>query len=153
MIWLAVEPPFVQLTAVRIGSLFCVGLWGLTSCGEEPLCSSEVLQVARDLGSDRYATTAVRNCGVTTGFATVVRVGRASEPQSDATEVFVADSDHGAAVRGERGAIWMNVIWSAPGRLSVAYASKARVFKRKISAEGASIAYKAGDPLSLPAVD
>lgn len=124
----------------------------LNSCGAGSPCSTEVLQVARDLGSDRYAATILRNCGATADYATIVRVGRASEPQSDATEVFVADSDHGAATEGARGAIWMNVVWTAPGRLFVAYASKARVFKKDKSAKGASVSFKASDRISLPAV-
>ena len=114
----------------------------------KPLCSSEVLQVARDIGSDRYASTSVRNCGATTDYATVVRVGRASEPQSAAREVFVADSDHGAATSGSRDSIWTNVVWTAPGKLSVAYASKARIFKRLPDAKGASIIYRASDRIS-----
>ncbi|MCC2975133.1 hypothetical protein LK533_00405 [Sphingomonas sp. PL-96] len=108
--------------------------------------------MARDLASDRYATTEVRNCGTTTDFVTVVRIGRASQPQTDATEVFVADGNHGTATEGEGGAVWINVIWSAPGKLSVAYASKARIFERKLSAKEASISYKASDPVSLPPV-
>lgn len=150
---LAASLLFVQLAMVKMLRLYCLMALSLTGCGAEPLCSSEVLQVTRDLGSDRYATTKVRNCGATADYATIVSVGRASEPQSDATEVFVADSDHGAATNGQRGAVWMDVIWSAPGRLSVAYASKARIFKRKPGAKGASISYKASDPLGAPAVD
>ena len=132
--------------------LSCLAILGLTGCGTEPPCSSEVLQVARDLGSDRYAVTAARSCGATTDYATTVRVGRASEPQSAATEVFVADSDHGAATDGLGRGVWMNVVWRAPGQLAVAYATKARIFKRLPEAKGASISYTASDPVSLPAV-
>jgi hypothetical protein len=131
---------------------FCSVALALTSCGTEPLCSSNALQVARDLGSGRYATTSVRNCGATTDYATVVSVGRASEPRSAATEVFVADSGHGAATAGSQGAIWINVVWTAPGKLSIAYASKARIFKRVSQAKGASVSFRKSDPLSLPAV-
>jgi len=132
--------------------LCCFAILSLTGCGTEPLCSSDVQQITRDLGSDRYAVTAVRNCGATTDYATVVRVGRAGEPQSAASEIFVADSNHGAATDGQGGAIWLNVVWAAPGQLSVAYASKARVFKRVPDAKGASVRYKASDPYSLPPV-
>jgi hypothetical protein len=67
--------------------------------------------------------------------------------------VFVADSDHGAAPDAGQGAIWTSVVWIAPGQLSVAYASKARVFKQVTTAKGAGITYKASDPLSSPLVD
>lgn len=151
-VWLAVELLLVQLTTVRTLLLCCWTIWGLAGCSAEPLCSFQVLQVARDLQSDRYAATAVRNCGATTDYATVVRVGRASEAEADATEVFVANSDHGAVTSYGRGAIWMDVVWAAPGRLSVRYASKARILRRDSSAKGAVITYKAGDPLSEPDV-
>lgn len=126
--------------------IWAMTLLSLTSCGSGPICSSKVLQVARDSGSDRYASTEVRSCGATTGFATIVRVGRANEAPADATEVFIADADHGAATDGGGGSIWMSVVWSAPGTLSIAYASGARVFKRLPSAKAASISYKASDP-------
>jgi hypothetical protein len=124
----------------------------LTGCNNAGACSSEVLRVARDIGSDRYATTESRNCGATTGYVTMVRVGRASESQDDAVEVFLADSDHGAAIDGGGGTIWTNVVWTAPGRLSVVYATHARLFKQLETAKGASIEYRAGDPIVSPPV-
>ena len=136
-----------RLAALRM-PLCGLAIVGLAACNHNQLCSSDVLQVARDLGSDRYATTEVRSCGATTGYATVVRVGRASEPQAAATEVFIADSDHGAATNGARGAVWMSVVWTAPGKLSVVYASKARVFKHQAEAKGATISYRAMDPIA-----
>ena len=75
-----------------------------------------------------------------------MRIGRAREPQSAATEVFVADSNHGAAAEGPGGAIWLRVVWTAPGQLSVAYDSRARVFKHVLDAKGVSVRYKASDP-------
>jgi hypothetical protein len=122
----------------------------LSACSEAPLCSSEIAQVARDPGSDRYATTASRNCGATTDYATVVRVGRASERQADAQEVFVADSDHGAARKGGGGRIWTEVVWTKSGQLSINYASGARVFKQLATAKQARISYRATDPYTPP---
>lgn len=131
----------------RIALLLALGLAG---CSSQSSCASKILQVVRDPGSDRYATIEVRDCGATTGFATVVRVGRASEPQARAEDVFVADGDHGAAPVGPRGAVLMNAVWTANGKLSIAYASQARVFKNASGAKGATISYKASDPISLP---
>jgi hypothetical protein len=106
------------------------------------------MQVALDPESDRYASTEVRNCGDTANYETVVRVGRSSEAPANATEVFVANSGHGAASVGGSGSVWMNVVWPAPGKLSIAYASGARVSKRLPSAKAASIDYKASDPFA-----
>lgn len=44
----------------------------------------------------------------------------------------------------------MNAVWTANGKLSIAYASQARVFKNASGAKGATISYKASDPISLP---
>lgn len=123
-------------------SLLLALLIPLSACGMDPACDTKVLQVARDIGSDRYAATEVRNCGATTDLATVVRVGRASEPQSDAIEVFVADSDHGNATDGMGGSIFMNVVWTAPGKLAIVHDERGRVFKRVDEAKGATIKYR-----------
>lgn len=130
---------------IRSGALL---LFGLCACGSP--CSSDVRHVARDFGSERYAVVEVRNCGATTGFTTVIRVGRASEPQDDAEEVLVVDSDHGEATDGADGAIWTDVVWTAPGKLSIAHASRARVFKRVTAAKGATIIFKAAEPSQPP---
>lgn len=124
----------------------------LSGCGSGGLCSSELLQIAHDPGSGRFAVTERRDCGATVDIATVVRVGTGGENAKDATEVFVADSNHGAATDNSRGAVWMSVVWTDAGKLLVAYASQARVFKREPKARGASIRYKASEPYSLPPV-
>ncbi|WP_156349122.1 MULTISPECIES: hypothetical protein [unclassified Sphingomonas] len=131
----------------RIG-LCCRTILGLTGCDIDPLCSSQVLQIARDTGSDRYAATVLRDCGATTDYATVVQVGRAGELQSAARDVFVADS--GAASSFAGNAIWTSVVWTRPGQLSVAYATKARVFRREPTAKGAVIRYFESDPIGVP---
>jgi len=118
----------------------------LSSCSQIPLCTSDVLQVARDPGSDRYAVTESRNCGATTEVATVVRVGRASQAQDDAQEVFVADD--GGAGGGRRGMIWTNVVWTGAGHLMIARTSHARVFKQLATSNGATIRYRATDPIA-----
>ena len=127
---------------MKMARPWCSAILSLAGCGAEPLCSSDVIRVARDIGSDRYAVTATRDCGATTDYATILRIGRASEPQSAASEVFVADSNHGAAAEGPEGAIWLKVVWTAPGQLSVAYDSRARVFKHVLDAKGARSATK-----------
>ena len=120
----------------------------LNRCSQTPLCTSEVIETARDPGSDRYAVTEARNCGATTDVATVVRVGRASQAQDAAQEVFVADD--GADGSGPRGTVWTNVIWTRPGHLLIARATRAHVFKQLAASNGATISYRATDPFALP---
>lgn len=122
----------------------------LGSCNQARLCASDVVQLARDPGSDRYAVTESRSCGATTGVATIVRVGRASQPQEDAQEVFVADD--GGLADGRRGPIWTNVVWTGPGHLLIARASRARVFKQLATSNEAAISYRSTDPIAPPPV-
>ncbi len=145
---IAGERSFVHTLRMKLAGLCCLVLATLNGCDAISPCSSEVRQVARDSGSDRYATTLLRNCGATTAFATVVQVGRAGERESDAEDVFVADAGDAYSFEGD--AIWTSVVWTKQGQLSVAYASKARVFKRLASAKGASIRYLESDPMSVP---
>ena len=124
----------------------------LAGCSEPPLCSSRATQTAHNPTSGLYAVTEVRNCGATTDYATIVRIGRAGVLDKDAVEVFVVDSNHGEATTGYGGAIWTDVSRGAPGKLQIAFASRARVFKRLPEAQGAVIKYRATDPLTLPPV-
>ncbi|KQM36082.1 hypothetical protein [Sphingomonas sp. Leaf10] len=124
----------------------------MSGCGSAPPCSTEIVHKAFDRGSDRYALVEARDCGATTDTATIVKLGRSILPTDTLTEVFVADSDHGATDLQRAGNIGISVVWPRPGVLSIADASKARVFRREPSAEGASITYIASDPLILPSV-
>ena len=119
----------------------------ITGCHKPPLCSTTVLERTFDRGSDRYATTLVQHCGAATDRYTVVLVGRTSEASADAQEVFVADTNHGLAGWGANSSIWTSVGWTNPGRLSVSYASKARVLSRSYAAKSATITYRATDPI------
>jgi hypothetical protein len=136
---------------VRLQGLSLLPILALAGCGNRPSCSSDRANLTRDPGSDLYAVTEVRNCGATSDYATIIRVGRAPEPDEDAIEIFVGDTDHGAAA--EQGdALWTSVVWTAPRHLSVAYAVHARSFKQIASAKGASITFRADDVLRLPPV-
>jgi len=110
----------------------------------------ELVYKAYDPGSDRYAVVEERDCGATTAKAIVVRVGRASRSPDAASEVFVADNDHGRAPAMEFPNMAISVVWRRPGELSIAYDAEARVFRRLATAEGARITYIATDPISYP---
>lgn len=124
----------------------------IAGCGFAPECSSQLVHRAYDLRSDRYAVVEQRDCGATTAKATVVRVGRASRPPDAASKVFVADDDHSRAPAMEFPNMPVSVVWRRPGELSIAYDSKARVFRRLPTAEGARITYIATDPIAFPGV-
>lgn len=124
--------------------------FALMSCTAGAECTEEMLDKMHDIGSSRWAAKLSRNCGATTGYVTVIKVGRGRQSAAEAGEVFVADSDHGGATDGADGVIWTNIVWYAPGKLSVGYASRARVFKSLPSFDGVSITYQASDRYSPP---
>ncbi|KQM86184.1 hypothetical protein ASE67_10050 [Sphingomonas sp. Leaf23] len=125
---------------------------GVAGCSLANDCSSGLIHKAYDPGSDRYAVVEERDCGATTGKATVVRVGRASRSPDAAVEVFVADDDHGLARAMEFPNMAISVVWRRPGELSIAFDSKARVFRRLPTAEGARISYISTEPIAFPGV-
>ena len=132
------------------------GCLGIAGCSAEPRCAEKLRDKTHDQLSDRYAITVSRNCGATTDYATVVRVGRTSESLAKAEEIFVADGNHGQATMRDGGAIWIEVGWNGDGQLLVTYASKARVFRRVPFAKQVTIIYRADEPYStdpLPIVD
>ncbi len=124
----------------------------MAACDPLPECSAELVHKAYDPGSDRYAVVEERDCGATTAKAMVVRVGRASRSPDAASEVFIADDDHGLAPAMEFPNTAVSVVWRRPGELSIAYDAKARVFRRFPTAEGARITYIATDPIGSPGV-
>lgn len=115
-------------------------------------CGDELVRMERDPGGALAAFHYVRDCGATTDYATTIAIGPADRGLEGATTVFVADSDHGAAEAAGRG-IWLEMRWTAPHRLSVAYAEKARVFKRVEKVDGAQVLYRATGPMQPPMVD
>ena len=139
------------MTAIATRAAMAVVAALAAGCDDTSICSTDVVAVAHEQGSDRYAVTQVRNCGATTGYATVVKVGRAREPQADAAEVFVADADHGAAAQDGRGAIDLRVTWTAPGRLLVVHGVGARMFKQVTRAKGATITVRLAGGMPAPA--
>lgn len=117
-------------------------LLSVAGCSTEGLCGDEIIETKPDLEGTLVAYHVVRDCGATTDFATHVLIGKRGEDIKHATRVFTADSGHGAADRAGN-SIWMEMGWTRPHHLSVAYAGKARVFLSDPQARGATITYRA----------
>jgi len=114
----------------------------LDGCSLDGGCGNRILEAKADIEGPLIAYRYVRDCGATTDFTTNVAIGRRGESPAEAQVVFTADSDHGAAdMDGD--AVWSEMHWIAPHRLSVAYAEKGRVFRTSKQAAGATIEYRA----------
>jgi hypothetical protein len=113
----------------------------LGGCSLEGGCGDRVIEAKPDFDGNLIAYRYVRNCGATTGFSTNIAIGKRGEKADAAQLIFTADSNHGAAdMQGD--AVWVEMRWTRPHRLSVAYAKAARVFRSDAHVQGAAIFYR-----------
>ena len=114
-------------------------------------CVNKLLEAKADLQGSLVAFRYTRDCGATAEASMNVAVGERSGGLEGATTVFTADSNHGAAEM-DGPDIWVEMHWTQPRRLSIAYAEKARVFASAATAGGATIVYRATSRSVLPPV-
>ena len=120
--------------------LSVAALWLLLDSG----CSNDVLKDAPSPDGKHKAIVFQRDCGATTGFSTQVSVLRASQSLgSSSGNIFVADTNHGAAPHGPGGGPAVRVTWTGPGSMTVSHHSAARVFAAEPELDGVRITYKA----------
>lgn len=122
----------------------------VSACGDDG-CGNRLIAVRLSPDSKLAAYHYVRDCGATTGFASVVALSN-SGSFSDAQPVFVADDDHGKALLDTNGVVWTEVTWTGPRTVSIAYARDARVFENAPEALGVQLSYRATMPMVQPAV-
>ena len=83
-----------------------------------------------------------RNCGATTAFSTQASLVAAnSRGVSGGGNVFVADSNHGAAPAGSGGGPELRVRWISSDTVELAYHPKARLFRSEQRVRGTNIRY------------
>jgi hypothetical protein len=82
-----------------------------------------------------------RSCGATTGFSTQVSVVAGGRLPGGGGNVFVADTDHGAAPSAPWGGPVVSVRWAGSSTLEISYDHRARVFERLEAVNGVSIRY------------
>jgi hypothetical protein len=91
---------------------------------------------------DLQAVLFQRDCGATTGFSSQVSVGNLGEAPSGVGNVFVADTNRGAASAASWGGPWVELRWLSPKNLLVRYDAKARVFTQNESVSGVAVSYE-----------
>jgi hypothetical protein len=125
----------VTLVAAVGGVLFAAG---------RGVCDNTPLAEVPSPGGTRKAVVFERSCGATTGFSTQVSVLPAGEkPRGDAGNVFVADTDHGAAPSGPGGGPVVEPVWIAEDRLLIRHHRLARVFLSEARAGSVAVSYEA----------
>ncbi|QIL01387.1 hypothetical protein G7078_00310 [Sphingomonas sinipercae] len=83
-----------------------------------------------------------RSCGATTGFSSQVSLVQATDEPAGPGNVFVADTDRGAASAASWGGPWTELHWLSPHELLVRYDAKARVFANNGRVSGVAVKYE-----------
>lgn len=108
------------------------------------LCDNTPLAEVPSPSGTRKAVIFQRDCGATTGFSTQVSVLAAGEKlRDDGGNVFVADTDHGAAASGPGGGPVVEPVWIAEDRLLIRHHRLARVFRSEARAGSVAVTHEA----------
>ncbi len=106
-------------------------------------CGNELLGETRSPDGKLKAIVFQRDCGATTGFSTQISILPVDEKMpNEGGNVFVADSNHGAAPSGRGGGPIVEVRWLNESELLIKHDSRARVFQSEQSLRGVKIHYE-----------
>jgi len=124
--WLAV----VLLSA--LASLLSV----TSSCSSA--CGNNLVREVPEPGGSFKLAIFERDCGATTGFVTHIALLRKNDSLSNATvgDIFVADSNHGAASPMD-----VDGHWNSKSGIVITYPSSARVYKRSDHVDDFAVSY------------
>lgn len=129
-------PSRLGLVVAAVASVLAVA----SACSE--MCGNEKL--AEYPSPDRRWKIVVfqRDCGATTDFSTQASLLRGEqELGNEGGNLFVADTDHGAAPSGPGGGPDLQVRWEASGGVVITHHPKARVFKAEMDRSGVRVRY------------
>ena len=118
-----------------------LALLAISAGCSDDLCSNAVVAQVKSPDGLRTAFLFERDCGATTDFTTQVAVLRAESLPDSAGNVFVADSDHGAAPGAAWGGPPAEIRWVDNSTLEVRYHRNARTFKKVEAIDGISARY------------
>lgn len=128
---------FIGGTTVVLGSLV-IAAW----LRMPDLCGNSLLGEYPSPDRARKLVVFQRDCGATTGFSTqasLVRVGAGLA--NEIGNVFVSDTNHGAAPSGPGGGPYLGVLWQSPTIVQLSYHPATRVSKSETKLDGVSISY------------
>jgi hypothetical protein len=100
----------------------------VNGCGDG-LCGNTEIERYSAPNGQRDLVVFERSCGATTGFSTqasLLRSGR--ELPSGAGNVFIADTDHGAAPAAPHGGPQLDVVWESDAEVRLSHHPNTRVF-------------------------
>ncbi len=138
--------PHSPLTRCPLGSRklqyvagIVVAAWLSVGCD---LCSNRVIAEVPAPSARLKAVVFQRNCGATTAFSTEVSLLKEGETLGNGSgNVFLADTDHGAAPDSPIGGPIIEVRWLSDQVLVVVRDAKARAFKAETEVAGVEVQY------------
>lgn len=133
----------VLLVVVTGGALAVLHRLGQVGDG---LCGNELLGQHPSPDGRLKLVVFERNCGATTGFITHVSVLKASEDLANVGgNVFVGDTNQGAAPRGPGGGPDVRVRWLSGEAAELRHHASVRVFRAERAVNGIQVTYVAAD--------
>ena len=112
----------------------------ISACSDQ--CGNHVARQFSDPTGEHVAVLFQSDCGVTTGYSSHVSLLAEDEEPGEDGNLFVADTNHGAAPPAAAGGPRVEMEWQAPDRLLISYDRRARVFKKVTQLRGVTIDYR-----------
>jgi hypothetical protein len=119
-----------------------VAVFAALVAGCADTCQNTAIATANEPAGKMKAMLFQRDCGSTTGFSSQVSLVSTRGTSRGSGNVFIADTDHGAAIAAPWGGPWVELRWLSPQRLLVRYDAKARVFTQNETVSGVRIAFE-----------
>lgn len=137
-----------ELTLVILASAALVivglalGIGSLSFLSSPDMCANEVLREHSSPGGKLKVVVFQRNCGATTGFSTQASILSVEEDLPDeGGNLFVSDTNHGAAPSGPGGGPEVRVGWKNARELWLSHHGNARIFKAEREVRGIAVSY------------
>lgn len=109
----------------------------------EGLCDNTPIAEYPSPEGRRHVLVFERSCGATTGFSTQASLLDADEDlDSGSGNLFISDTDHGAAPSGPGGGPELSVEWKDERSLVLVHDSRVRVFKSEQRLDGVHVSYR-----------
>lgn len=108
----------------------------------DAMCGNEVISEFPSPDGTKRLVVFQRDCGATTDFSTQASVLPARTPlPNEKGNLFISDTDHGAAPAGPSGGTSVTVRWESAQSVVLIYHPKVRVFKSELDAGGVQVRY------------
>ena len=116
---------YIVGTALALTVLYFVGDYVLVGS----MCGNQVISETKSPDGSFEAVVFQRDCGATTGFSTQVSIFRSWLPRgSSSGNVFVSDTNRGAAPAGIGGGPEISVNWQSSNELVISHHPKVRIY-------------------------